>query len=76
MSTACGPRCEVISLEYDLAAEGAVEPAAHIQKRGLPGAVRTDDSDEFATVNGEADIVEGADAAEQQVTELKNPRIC
>ena len=54
------------AFEQDIAAIGRVEPADAVEQRGLAGAVRPDQPEDLALLDGERDAVERDDAAEAQ----------
>ena len=55
---------DVRALEDDLAGIGAVIGADDVAERGLAGAVRADQRDELALLDGQLDVVDGARLAE------------
>ena len=63
----------VLPLEQDAPARRPVEPADHVQHRGLAGAVRPDDREHLPGMHREADVVERGDPAEaeQDVLDLQ-----
>ena len=52
-------------LKPDAAAIGNQAAGDEVQSRGLARAVRTDQADDLARINGEADPVDGRQAAER-----------
>ena len=48
----------------DAARRGLLQPADHVEQRGLPGAVRPDQTGDHARLDGHRDVVEGDGAAE------------
>ena len=62
--------------ERDLAAVGAKRPREQIEHRGLAGAVRSDQSEDFAGPDLEADIVDGDETAKSplRVAHLEKQR--
>ena len=59
--------------EADLASASGHEPHDRVQRRRLPGAVRSDEPDELAGRDGEREAADGSDAAvgDLEVTELE-----
>ena len=55
---------DVLALEDDRAARRVVDPADQVEHRRLARAVGPDDREDLALADVEADIVDGADAAE------------
>src|SRR5690606_20513629 len=55
---------DVLALEADTAGCRLIDAAYEVEDRRLAGAVRTDDREDLALVDAEADAVDGLDAAE------------
>ncbi len=65
---------DIFSIEDHLAGIGSVNAGNHVEQRGFPGPVWTDQSAYNAFFNGETDLVLGLDAAEHfgQIPHLKD----
>src|SRR5207253_3070266 len=55
---------DVMSVERDVSGVGVVEPGDHVEERGLPRSVRTDDADDLALLDVQVQLGQGGQAAE------------
>ena len=60
------------AVEQDVSAVGVVERREDAHRRGLAGAVRTDEADDLARAEGERNMVDGVDAAREGAHEIAN----
>ncbi|GAA3415724.1 hypothetical protein GCM10018952_41260 [Streptosporangium vulgare] len=66
-TTSCGPDAGQVGVaEGDGAGVGAVDPRDAVEQGRLPGAVGTDEPADLSGGDGEADPVQGRDAAEAE----------
>src|SRR5690606_38306906 len=61
---------DVLAVEEEPARGRIVDAADQVEDGGLAGAVGADDGEDLAALHGEADVIDGADAAETDAQPL------